>query len=124
VNSGFDNHLAKGLALFNQGEHYAAHEAWEIGWLAEPSDERLLLQGLIQVAAGFVKLSRGEPHATAKLLGLAQDKLRRFVGQAHGLDLPAFLLQVEAWRERASAMAHEGRVDFDPAALPRLNRLP
>lgn len=123
MNSGFDFALAQGEALFNQGQYFAAHEAWEIGWLATGSDERLLLQGLIQVAAGFVKLSRGQPAGTAKLLALAAPKLSRFVGRAHGLDLAALLPQVEAWRATAAAMVQAGRAGYDAGALPRLTRL-
>ncbi|WP_144902419.1 DUF309 domain-containing protein [Halobellus captivus] len=45
--------LRTGVAMFNAGDHHAAHDAWEEPWLAlddGTSDERLL-HGLIQYAA-------------------------------------------------------------------------
>jgi uncharacterized protein len=44
--------LEQGRTLFNQGCFFEAHEAWEAAWLHEEGELRLLLQGLIQVAAG------------------------------------------------------------------------
>lgn len=44
--------LARGRALFNERRYWDAHEAWEAAWRVEHGDVRLLLHGLIQVAAG------------------------------------------------------------------------
>jgi hypothetical protein len=44
--------LRAGVAVFNAGEHHAAHDAWEERWLALPDgDDADLLQGLIQFTA-------------------------------------------------------------------------
>lgn len=48
-----DRALRVGAAVFNAGDHHAAHDAWEDAWLELPegtSDERLL-RGLIQYTA-------------------------------------------------------------------------
>ena len=47
--------LRRGAALFDKGRFWDAHEAWEEAWLEEDGEVRLLLQGLIQVAAGYHK---------------------------------------------------------------------
>ncbi|MHB8875609.1 MAG: DUF309 domain-containing protein [Myxococcaceae bacterium] len=120
MNSGFDGHLARGGALFNASEPFAAHVAWEVGWLAEGSDERMLLQGLIQVAAALVKLERAEPLGAQKLLARAVEKLRPFVGRSHGVDLEALLPQLEGLRARCASMTSEGRGEVAPEELPRL----
>ena len=122
--SDFDAHLAKGLELFNRQEFYEAHEAWEAGWIDELSDDRLLLQGLIQVAAGFYKLQVGSPRGTVKLLQIGADKLRLFLDRAHGVDLASLLPVVDWWQLEAQKLVAEGRADYDPARIPKLGFTP
>ncbi len=121
MNSEFDEHLARGVALFNGHAFYEAHEAWEIGWLAEAGDARLLLQGLIQVAAAFVKLGREEPVGAVKLLAEAEPKLRAFVGQGHGVDLETLLAEVAGWKAR---LADSPEHPFAAKDLPTLGFTP
>ena len=87
MNPSFYDALEKGIELFNRQEFYEAHEAWEAGWIDELADERRLLQGLIQVAAGFYKLQVGSPQGTVKLLEQGLKKLRDFLGCSLGVDL-------------------------------------
>lgn len=116
----FEESLRSGIELFNRREFYEAHEAWEAGWIDEPSDERLLLQGLIQVAAGFYKIQRAEPGGTVKLLNAGLAKLRPFVGKSRGVDLPPLIEEVERWLSRAERLLAEKRADFDPSQFPKI----
>lgn len=50
--------FAAGIALFNEGRYWHAHEAWEEIWKEHPEDGRIFFQGLIQLAAGFHQLNR------------------------------------------------------------------
>jgi predicted metal-dependent hydrolase len=120
MNAGFEEALRTGVDLFNRQEFYEAHEAWEAGWKDELSDDRLLLQGLIQVAAGFYKLQVGTPTGTVKLLEQGLKKLRPFLPNSHGVDLETLLPEVERWLEDAKGMVSSGRADYDPKRLPRL----
>jgi len=117
----FHEALAKGVALFNRQEFYEAHEAWEAGWIDETADERLLLQGLIQVAAGFYKLQVGGIPGATKLLEQGLIKLRKFVGRSEGVDLDQFLPAVEAWHRQVAELLAKGRADYDPKTLPTLS---
>jgi hypothetical protein len=69
--------LAAGARLFDAGAFWDAHEAWEERWRTEPGDaERLLLQGLIQVAASFHKLLvMGDAEAASRILARGLAKL-------------------------------------------------
>lgn len=120
VAEGFDEALVKGIELFNQQEFYEAHEVWESAWAGELSNDRRLLQGLIQAAAGFYKLQTGAPNGTAKLLESSLTRLRPFVGKARGVELEKLLPLLEAWRDEAKAMLEAKRVDFNPQHLPRI----
>ena len=60
--------LEDGRRLFNAGRFFEAHERWEEAWLRESGKSRLLLQGLIQIAAGFLKARQGNAGAAVRLL--------------------------------------------------------
>src|SRR5689334_23240838 len=51
--------LEEGRTLFNEGRFFEAHERWEEAWLVETGPSKLRLQGLIQIAAGFLKARQG-----------------------------------------------------------------
>src|SRR6201992_771911 len=69
--------LAEGLRLYDTGQFFAAHEAWESVWLPAQEPEKTFLQGLIQVTAAFHHLQRNNRLGTARLL---QGALRRLEG--------------------------------------------
>ncbi|MGB1697047.1 MAG: DUF309 domain-containing protein [Thermoplasmatota archaeon] len=52
-------YLEEGRALFNAGEHWHAHEAWEHLWLGLEGEEKLFAQGLIMGAAMLVQYGKG-----------------------------------------------------------------
>lgn len=107
--------LDRGVGLFDAGEFFAAHEAWEDGWKAtEEPETRLLLQGLIQVAAGFYKIVvQGKPDSAQRLLARGLEKLEQ-VSAPPGLDLARIR---EAGRACVVAL---GRGEFSRAMIPRI----
>jgi predicted metal-dependent hydrolase len=70
--------LAEGLRLYDAGEFFTAHEAWESVWLGSPEPEKTFLQGLIQVTAAFHHLQRDNPLGTKLLLQAALRRLDRY----------------------------------------------
>lgn len=64
--------LRAGLARFDAGEHWHAHEAWEEAWKADTVDARDCWKGLIQIAAACYHLRRGNRKPVAWLLGRAR----------------------------------------------------
>jgi len=51
--------LAQGLALFNAGDFFRAHEAWEDWWRATTRPEKQSIQGMIQVAVALHHAATG-----------------------------------------------------------------
>ncbi len=119
-NTSFDAALRRGVALFNRREFFAAHEAWEDAWRTNPGEPAYFLHGLIQIAAGFVKLQRGEPRGAFLNLDKGRRKLERFAPSRHGLDVAALLASVTGWIATARAMDASGRADYDAGSLPLL----
>jgi uncharacterized protein len=70
--------LAEGLRLYDAGEFFTAHEAWESVWLGSPEPEKTFLQGLIQVTAAFHHLRRDNPLGAMLLLQAALGRLDRY----------------------------------------------
>ena len=89
--------LAEGLRLYNSGEHFTAHEAWESVWLAAPEPERTFLQGLIQVTAAFEHLKRNENQLGAsRLLSHALRRLEPYPPDFGGIDLHLLRADIRA----------------------------
>jgi predicted metal-dependent hydrolase len=113
--------IQKGLELFNAGRFWEAHEAWEAAWLVEDGDVRQMLQGLIQVAAGYFKaLVQRRPRAAAKLLGSGLAKLEPIPDSLGGLRLEPLRRAVAATIEAAHGWERGERDGIDPASVPRI----
>jgi len=83
--------LVRGCELYTGARYFEAHEAWEVAWLAEAGEVRLLLHGLILVAAGFVKAFRdGRPAGAVKHLEAAARKLEALPADMAGVGLAQF----------------------------------
>jgi len=116
--------LFRGRDLFDAGAFFEAHEVWEEAWLVEEGTTRLLLQGLIQVAAAFHKISRADPPSgAARLLDAGLRKLADVPSDAAGgLRLGAFREAVERWREaswgRGVGSGHPPGIEARPRLGP------
>jgi len=114
--------LLQGCRLYQAGHFFEAHEAWERAWLRERGEVRLLLQGLIQVAAGFVKGLRDQrPAGAVKLFEAALARLGPLPDGLCGLEVEQFRSDLgevaeaaRRWRDGATATLE--------AAPPRLER--
>ena len=96
--------LDEGRQLFNSGRFFEAHEVWEAAWLKEEGAVRQLLQGLIQVAAGFHQaFDRGRPSGCARLLEAGSARLETLPDEVAGIDLREFRAAVAACLETARA---------------------
>ena len=97
--------LAEGLRLYDAGEFFTAHEAWESVWLGSPEPEKTFLQGLIQVTAAFHHLQRNNPLGAMLLL---QAALKRDPGLAAGLNVHAGEITHEAVAKALGLKARPG----------------
>jgi predicted metal-dependent hydrolase len=89
----------EGLACWERGDFFAAHEALEPAWMGtDDLDERALHQGLIKVAAAYVHAVRGNPVGIARNLAGARGHLEatRRSGPAWGIDVPDLLAAIDA----------------------------
>lgn len=118
--------LEEGLALYRAGYFWEAHEAWEPLWLAAPpnSRERALLQGLIQLANGWLKLRMDRAPAAERIAAIAAEHLAR-AGATPCLGLAPGWAAAELARLRQAILAarHDAR-DMHDSAQVTTARLP
>lgn len=86
----------QGIILFNSAEFFKAHEVWEELWLIATGTDKLFLQGMIQLAAAFHHLSRGNCSGTRTLLEASLSKLDKFPDEYRGVNLKAFRAVVQS----------------------------
>lgn len=96
-----DSDYREGVDLFNRGEFWHAHEAWETRWLRSSGRARLFIQGLIQVAAALVHWQRGNHRGLLLNWHKAQIKLSAVPSPYAGIDLVALC----AWMDGMAAQA-------------------
>jgi len=115
--------LAAGLAAYERGDFFEAHELLEPAWMGtDDLAERDLLQGLIKLAAAYVHAVRGNPRGIATNLTGARDRLgaaRADGRHSAGLDLDALLVGID----RRLAQLTDAP-DRQPDGAPPLRRIP
>lgn len=96
-----DERFHRGTEQFNCGQFYEAHESWEELWLEATGNEKLFLQGLIQIAAAYVKAHAGVRSGTIKLLERGAAKVRQAAPAEFAAPVATLLKAVDADLQRA-----------------------
>ena len=110
--------LDQAADLFDAGLYFEVHELLEPYWMRAGGGEREILQGLIQVAAGFHHLANGNLKGARSLLDEGSAKLlgQRLEGRA----VSPFALSV---RERMDAIIRSGEA-VARSTMPGFPRAP
>jgi hypothetical protein len=85
--------LEAGRAAFNAGAYFEAHELWEEVWRELCGDRCVLVQGLIQIAAGFHHQQQGRRRPAVRLLEKGLTKVSAGAS-LFTIDLGAFITGV------------------------------
>lgn len=93
-----------GIVLFNRGDWFEAHEAWEDLWHESGPPQRRFYQGLIQAAVGLCHFHNGNLRGAVKLYNTSKDYMQPFRPNYLGLDVTGFWDQMQ----RCFAMALDG----------------
>jgi predicted metal-dependent hydrolase len=119
----FAEHFLAGVAHFNAGEFWDAHESWETIWLEAQSDVHIFLQGLIQLAAAYHHVKRGTYPGGLRLFDAALKKLERFPKRWCGIDRTAAELAARRHREWvADVLARDATAErLDAKAFPQID---
>ncbi len=105
-----DPRWREGARLFNAGHCFESHEVWEALWHELGGPERDLLKGLIQLAAAYHHLGRGNSNGAQRLYTTARAYVAAWAPRHAGLQLDALLDDVDH--------------DFSPSAQRRMPSRP
>jgi uncharacterized protein len=107
----------RGVALFNAGYYWEAHEVWEGLWHAYGRRGVLadVVKALIKVAAAGVKVREGQEHGVRTHAGRAAELFAsaRSAGASHRLGL-----NLDEWAERCRNIAEAPPRDPVPIGTP------
>ncbi len=87
----------EGIALFNKGEFWRAHEAWEGVWHRRTEESRLFYQGIIQAAAGYhLAVERPRISGAVRNFEKSLEKLGLFPSEFLGIDVAGLIRSMRA----------------------------
>ena len=112
--------LQLGIDLYHAAHYWHAHEAWEQVWLDAPQELRAFYQGLIQITAAFVHVSRGEYPGSVRLLEAGIDKLQGYESPTLGVDVAALLDGARAALARLVELGERRVRQFDLSLVPKV----
>ena len=98
--------FCKGLFFLRCGYFWEAHELFEPVWMAleEGSDERRLLQALIQLANAQLKLRMHRPKAASRLCIMVRGLLEKLTGaRVMGQDISQIMARLEVVEARVDS---------------------
>jgi uncharacterized protein len=114
-----ENHRL-GMAHFDEGRFFPAHEAWETAWKqARGTRDEEFFKGLSQLGAGYTHYRRGNPHGAFTLIRRGTRRIRPYGPRHREMDVASLADQAEA---QASAIEVEYRLgrslpEIDPPRI-------
>lgn len=93
--------LEEGRRLFNHGEHWHAHEAWEPLWMGLEGEDKLFLQGLIMAAAMLVQYGKGVRRGVRNHWDNVALRLRPHAAGKWGVDVARLLADLAPYADDA-----------------------
>lgn len=111
--------LGEGVARFNDGRYWDAHESWEKVWQRRPEESRIFFQGIIQLAAALHLFTvKRRFQGGMRNLDKADEKLRLFPPVFLRFDVTALRGVIQAARGEASALGPDQLDRF--SVVPRI----
>ena len=110
----------RGIALFNAGEYFEAHEALETAWRAEPGRIRELYQGVLQVAVTYLHIQRGNYGGATKVSARCKRKLDKWPDTCRGVDVASLRRNLDSVMEALTRLGPERIRAFDAGLFGKI----
>ena len=118
--TGYPGPYLEGIRLFNLGQFFQAHEAWEDLWRQSDGPERVFYQGLVQCAVALEHFRRGNLRGAAKLSVTYPTKFDRLAPVFMGIEIARLMSDMK----RALSPAVEFQTARPAGSPPRLDVFP
>jgi len=109
------------IEQFNAGYFFEAHETLEELWLPSPWPIRPFLQGIIQLAAGFVHLMRREYPGTVKLLARGIEKIEGAPSEYMGIDARQLAADARDAHDAIVELGPDRFGEWDQRGIPKIS---
>ncbi len=106
-----------GIALFNHGEYFEAHEALEDAWRDEESEIRDLYRGILQIAVAYLHITRGNYAGAVKVYGRSQKWLKKIPDNCQGVNVKQLLADAKNVMNALQALGEKNIASFDKSFL-------
>jgi len=100
----------QGVAQFNAGKFFDAHESWEAIWLKAEEPDKTFLQGITQVTAAFHHHAQGNRRGAESLLQKGLQKLEQFPADYRGVRLEKLREELRKWAAALRKVKHSPRL--------------
>jgi predicted metal-dependent hydrolase len=112
--------LEKGIALFNEGKYFEAHEAWEGLWLFERDEaEKRFYKGLIMAAGALLHYTRRQCAGASALLGKSIPMIQEGLNSHPNLRIIDFTRALDGLKDEFSRCSYNVSVE----SLPKISRM-
>ena len=91
----------RGVDEFNRGCFFECHDTFEDLWHGTRGNDRLFLQGLIQISVGFYHYFNRNYKGASSQLSKGLGKLEKYRPAHRGIELEQFIKQTVRWLSRA-----------------------
>ena len=108
---------ADGLRLFNKGEYFEAHEAFEDAWNDEQGNVRNLYRGILQIAVVYLHITRGNYDGAVKVYLRSQRWIQEWPDVCRGIQVEELRRNAEAVINEVKKLGRERIRDFDLSLL-------
>jgi Uncharacterized conserved protein len=109
--------LELGIDLFNSGEYWDAHEAWEHEWMHDrKGPDGDFYKGLIQVATGCLHYGRHNRRGAVNKWRSGADYLRPYLPAKHGVRLSPLVATVDEFLTEMTLP------EWPPLTMPKIVR--
>lgn len=105
------------IRLFNAGEFYKQHDAFEALWMAEPGPVRNLYRAILQVGVSYYQIERGNPRGALKMLLRSVQWLALLPDECQGVDVARLKADAAAVRAELERVGEDGIDQFDTSLL-------
>lgn len=115
-----EEQFKRGIEEFNNGYFFECHDTLEEIWMETIGNDRLFLQGLIQVSVGFYHLFNKNFKGAVSQFTKGLTKLDQYRPEHKGIELEMFMNEVRMWLQRAEQGLHGEEVVLDESVIPKI----
>ncbi|MDX9990586.1 MAG: DUF309 domain-containing protein [Anaerolineales bacterium] len=110
--------VLEGIAAFNAGRYFEAHELLEEAWLAETGEIRDLYRGILQIAVCYYHLTRQNYEGAQKMYARSLKWLTKWQPNCRGVRVSQLLRDAENVIQTLGALGPDRISEFQISDLP------